>query len=201
MTHQNTALSTVTPDLLREYGKGEIAWLVPAQGVTLADLFTRFCPDDIVVWFATRPGLLPDTLLRRFANSCGREACAATGWCEPRSLHALEVAESYANGRATVEDLQSARAAAYAAKRSASEAAHAASDAKHGTALAKAAAASAAWGSTLDGTDAATVAPVEALESFGKDSVARESEFARQAAWIRAELASNNRPVELSTWT
>jgi len=78
-----------------------------------------------------------DRSARLFAVWCAREALSLIDETDPRCLTACDVAERYANGDATEEELAAARAAAWAAARDA------ACDAAR--AAARAAACDAAW--------------------------------------------------------
>jgi hypothetical protein len=76
---------------------------------------------DWLIWTATRPGVFPDSVLRKLACRFVRETPLADGrkvWdllIDERSRKAVEVAEAYADGKATYEELQTAYTAAYAA--------------------------------------------------------------------------------------
>ena len=66
-----------------------------------------------VVWIGTQPGVLTDRELRLFACFCARQ-----NWhllTDPRSRNVVEVAERYADGRASQEEVEVAWAAAWAA--------------------------------------------------------------------------------------
>ena len=88
-----------------------------------------------LVWTATRPGGFPDSSLRKLACRFVRETPLSDGrkvWdllTDERSRKAVEVAEAYADGKATDGELQAAAAAAYAAADAAAAAAYAAADA------------------------------------------------------------------------
>ena len=93
--------------------------------------------DNYLRWVITRDGVYSDKELRLFACRCVRETPLPDGrkvWdllTDEISRYAVEVAERYANGNATDEELSAASDAAwYAASDAASDAAsHAASDA------------------------------------------------------------------------
>jgi hypothetical protein len=74
-----------------------------------------------LLWTATRPGVFPDAALRKLACRFVRETPLHDGrkvWdllVDERSRKAVEVAEAYADGKATDGELQAAYAAAYAA--------------------------------------------------------------------------------------
>ena len=76
---------------------------------------------DWLVWTATRPGVFSDSILRKLACRFVRETPLADGrkvWdllTDERSRKAVEVAEAYADGKATYEELDAACAAADAA--------------------------------------------------------------------------------------
>jgi hypothetical protein len=71
-----------------------------------------------LVWTATRPGVFSDSILRKLACRFIRETPLSDGrkvWdllTDERSRKAVEVAELYADGKATYEELDAARAAA-----------------------------------------------------------------------------------------
>jgi len=65
-----------------------------------------------VIWMATRQGVLTDRELRLFAVWCVRQAQHLL--TDQRSITAIDVAERYANGEATDEELAAAWAAANA---------------------------------------------------------------------------------------
>jgi len=77
---------------------------------------------DWLIWTATRPGVFPDSSLRKLACRFVRETPLHDGrkvWdllVDERSRKAVEVAESYADGKATYEELEAACAAAYAVR-------------------------------------------------------------------------------------
>ena len=65
------------------------------------------------LWITTR--FLDDKTNRLFATWCAREALKLIENPDPRSIEACNVAEKFANGNATIEDLNAANATAYAA--------------------------------------------------------------------------------------
>jgi hypothetical protein len=107
---------------------------------------------DWLIWTATRPGVFQDSSLRKLACRFIRETPLADGrkvWnllTDERSRNAVEVAELYADGKATYEELQAACAAAdaaYAATYATRDAAKAAASAAYAAAARDAARAAA----------------------------------------------------------
>jgi hypothetical protein len=106
-----------------------------------------------LVWVATRPGVLDDITLRRFACWCARQVWHLL--TDERSRHAVETAERFCDGKATRKELDAAWAAASAAARAAAMAAawaaamaaarYAARDAARAMEWAEALAAQAQW--------------------------------------------------------
>jgi hypothetical protein len=127
---------------------------------------------DWVVWIATRPGVLDDRTLRKFAVWSARQVQHLMR--DPRSTHALDVAERHADGLATDEDLAAARDAAWDAARAAAEA------------TARAAARAAAWAAALDAARAAAEATARAAARDAAWAAAGVAAWDAQAAWLRA---------------
>jgi len=114
-----------------------------------------------LVWVATREGVLNDQTLRLFACWSVRRVWHLL--TDERSRNAVEVAERFARGQATKQELAAAmaaaraaaRAAAWAAAWAASDAAWAASDAASAAAwAARDAASAAAWDAAWAAQDA-----------------------------------------------
>jgi hypothetical protein len=101
-------------------------------------------PAEDKIWLATRRNMLSDKTARLFAVWCAREAIKVSGWGDPRSLKAIEVAEAFAHGKAAKTELAAAYAAAAAADAAAYAAAYAAAAAAYAAAAAAAAYAAAA---------------------------------------------------------
>ena len=73
-------------------------------------------PTQDIIWLLCHNEFLSDRDLRLFAVWCAREALSLMESPDPRCVAACDVAERYANGEASQEELISARAAAsYAA--------------------------------------------------------------------------------------
>lgn len=122
-------------------------WALATGCETVAELWLR---DDLRsdwrIWLACR--VLPDNVLRKFACRCVREIWHLL--TDERSRNAVEVAERYADGLASDEELAIARDAVWDATRNAASAAawDAARDAAWGAA--RDAAWDAAWGAAWD---------------------------------------------------
>jgi hypothetical protein len=126
-----------------------------------------------VIWVICRNDFMTNKDLRLFAVWCAREALKLFENPDHRSINACDVAERYANGEATREELDAAwdaardaaRAAARAAARDAARAA--ARDAAR--AAAWDAARDAAWAAARDAAwDAAWDAQIEQLKTYFK---------------------------------
>ena len=162
---------------------------------TMQDAWDTARPEWLV-WIATRPGVLDDRTLRRFAVWSVRQVQHLME--DPRSVAALDLAERHADGKATDEELAAAwtdawnaacRAARCCASRVAAGAARAAAEAaaRSSGAAALVAAEAAAW-------DAAWVAAEAAWDAAGAEEVARDAfgaARAEQAAWLRENAKPN----------
>jgi hypothetical protein len=122
---------------------------------------------DWLIWTATRPGVFPDSTLRKLACRFVRKTPLHDGrkvWdllIDERSRKAVEVAEAYADGKATYEELQTAYTAADAAADAAYAAAYdAACNAAYAAVFAAAydAACNAAYAAVFAAADAADAA-------------------------------------------
>jgi hypothetical protein len=160
-------------------------WAIGTGAKTIDALWKR---DDIKsewrIWIATRSGVLDDKTLRLFACRCVRQVWHLLA--DQRSKNAVEVAERFANGKATSKEL----AAAWAAARDAAWAA------------AWAAARDSALDAALDAArDAALAAAWAAAWAAARDSALAAAldaalDAARAAAWdAQAEyLKANTNP-------
>ena len=87
-----------------------------ANCADMADAWTRLKPNWLL-WVATRPGVLTDRELRLFAVFCARQVEHLL--TDQRSKDAIDVAEKFASGEATTEELalawDAASSAAWAA--------------------------------------------------------------------------------------
>ena len=130
---------------------------------TMQDVWDSLERVDWLVWVATKEGVLTDKELRLFACFCARQ-----NWhllTDERSRNAIEVAERFANGNATDEELKAADVAAYDDDADAYSAAYAAADA--------------------DAAYAARVASAFA------DSDARAATRKEQIEWLRSNTTPN----------
>jgi hypothetical protein len=100
--------------VVRKGGDPEIeVWLAETPGRP-AELW-RNCPrGDWLFSLASEAGV-ERALLVRAACACAREALAAVGTVDPRARRALEVAEAWARGEASLPDLLAAESGAWAA--------------------------------------------------------------------------------------
>lgn len=129
---------------------------------TILDLLRdkRIPPEDRI-WAATREGILDDSTLRLFACRCVREVWHLL--TDERSRHAVEVAERYAVGEATEEELAAAGAAASDAASAASTAARSAMAARAAAWTAEKATLVATWASLAAGRSRQVVIMTELL--------------------------------------
>lgn len=166
-----------TKDFLKKHdactGGAKWALSISEDMVDVWDAMIEQGKHEWLIWTATRPGVFPDTVLRKLACRFVRETPLSDGrkvWdllTDERSRKAVEVAELYADGKATKEDLEAARAAAAdaAAYTAACAAAHAAAyDAVH------AAACAAAYTAAYDAVYAAVYAADAAAYDAARDA-------------------------------
>lgn len=83
------------------------------QGTILDLMQHPDIPNQDKIWAFTREGIVDDKTLRLFAIACARRVQHLMN--DQRSLDALDVAERYANGNATEDELYAASDAARAA--------------------------------------------------------------------------------------
>ena len=123
-----------TKDFLNKHDActGGAKWALSISA-SMADVWDAMIKQDRhewLVWTATRPGVFSDSTLRKLACRFVRETPLADGrkvWdllTDERSRRVVEVAERYADGKATAQELAAAdaaaaRAAAYDAARAA----------------------------------------------------------------------------------
>jgi hypothetical protein len=142
---------------------------------TLAEVWADCQRSDWLLWLLGAIGYDDERVLRLFAAWCARQVLHLVD--DPRSREAVEVAERYARGEATREELAAAWAAANAAAWDACAAANAAVWA------AEAAARVAAWDAAAwDAAEAARYAARYAAEAAAS-ATASAAEAAEAAAW------------------
>ena len=124
--------------------------------------YRSIVPAKDIIWVLCRNEFLTDKDLRLFAVWCAREALKLDANPDKGSVNACNVAERFANGEATSEELAAARAAAIAAAWAAGAAAW---DAAYGAAYA--AARAAAIAAALDAAWAARAAAWAARAAAG----------------------------------
>jgi hypothetical protein len=91
------------------------------KGTVLDIIVDERIPWEDRLWATMRSDLVSEKLMRLFAVWCARQVQRLMK--EERSLKALDVAEDFANGKATREELTAARDAAWDAARDAARAA------------------------------------------------------------------------------
>jgi hypothetical protein len=84
-------------------------------GTVIDILNIKDCPAEDRLWVVLREEFIDARTLRLFAVWCAREALKLVKNPDTRSVEACNVAERYANGEATDEELSAARDAAWAA--------------------------------------------------------------------------------------
>jgi hypothetical protein len=90
-------------------------------GTVLDILNVEDCPPHDRLWVVLREEFIDVKTLRLFAVWCAREALKLIKNPDARSVEACNVAERYANGEATDEELSAAYSAAYSAASSTDE--------------------------------------------------------------------------------
>jgi hypothetical protein len=159
-----------TADFIREHSAcregAKWALSISADMSAVWDAMIEQGKHDWLIWTATRPGVFPDSTLRKLACRFVRETPVSNGrtvWellTDERSRKAIEVTEAYVDGNATEAELAAAYSAAcdaYTAACVAADAAlAAASDAAYSAARAALAAAyTAALAAASDAADSA----------------------------------------------
>ena len=128
-------------------------------------------PAKDIVWVLCRNEFLTDKDLRLFAVWCAREALKLDANPDTRSINACNVAERFANGEATSEELAAAGAAAGAAARAAARA------------TARAASRDAAWAAAWEAAWAASRAASRDAAWAAAWEAAWAASRAARAAW------------------
>jgi hypothetical protein len=158
------------------------AWAVSSCS-TMQDVWDTAQPEWLI-WVATRPGVLDDITLRRFACWCARRVWHLL--TDERSRCAIETAERFCDGKATREELTAAKAAALTAARAAARAA-ADTAARDAATVADTAARAAA---TVADTAARAAATVAARAAAMAAARAAACAAAMAAAWAAAMAAA-----------
>ena len=140
------------------------------SGTILDILKDERIPNAHKTWAFTRKGIMDDKTLRLFAVRCGRQVQHLME--DERSINALDVAERYANGLATREELAKAREAAWEAREAAGEA---------------------AWEAAWEAAGAARAARAAVKAALAERWSAREAD----EAWEAAEAAQIQIAIEL----
>ena len=143
------------------------------RGTALDVLKAAQIPAQDRIWVVCHEGWIDDRTLRLFAVWCAREVLKLVENPDPRSINACDVAERFANGEATKEELAAAKAAAKAAARDSACAAVWNAAWSIASAAARTAAMAAAWGAARD------------VARTAARGAARDA--ARTAAWAGAE--------------
>ena len=153
----------------------------------LDDVWATAKPEWLV-WVATRPSVLDDRTLRLFAVYCARSVEYLL--TDQRSRDAIDVAERFAHGEASREELAAAWAAARAADGAVWAAARAAEGASEAT---EAMACAAAWAAAR-AADGAVWAAARAAEGASEATEA----MACAAAWaaVRADVRAAARQAQ-----
>jgi hypothetical protein len=177
-----------------------------AIGDDMADVWDALIEQEKLgwlLWTATRPGVFPESVLRKLACRFVRETPLADGrkvWdllTEERSRNAVEVAEAYADGKATDGELQAARSAAYDAAAAACAARAACATAYAAAYAASDDAAYAAYAAAEAAADDAAYAAYVAADDAAYAAEAAADDAAYDAAYVAAEAAQVQMIAEL----
>ncbi len=182
-------------DGLRACGDA-IDWVRNARVASDEELWTRCRRGDWLLWFTERVGV-DRRLVTLAACDCAREALGFVPAGEDRPRLAIEAAEAWARGSATLDEVHVASdAAAYVHAASAAAAAYVyTTDAAAHTVYAcdaAAAAASAAYGYTADTAASAAASAADAAAAACTRSHARTQSLARGAELVRARIPLAN---------
>ena len=112
-TINNALIRSLTPCYdPSKYVKDEVETLPILEWVSK---YRVTVPDKDIIWLLCHKQFLSDKELRLFAVWCAREALKLVDKPDLRSINACNVAERYANGEVTYEELEAAADAAYSA--------------------------------------------------------------------------------------
>jgi len=143
------------------------------------------------LWVAYK--VLDDKTLRLFAVDCARRALGRVAKPDIRSLIAVNMAEAYAHGRCTAEELQATRQAADAAATATRAAAYAATATRAAAyaaaaAVVDAAAYAATAAAVVDATAAATRAAAYAVDTVTARKQERETQIVELIRLIEGDV-------------
>ena len=178
------------PDYLRSLGACPEAREWAAGYSTLAEAWTACERADWLLWYAGRHDDVDRRLLVRAACACARTALPHVPPGEDRPRLAIELAEAWCNGRATIVEV---RAAANAAAKAANAAAYAANAAAYAAAAyadayaAYAAADAAAAYAAAAAANAAADAAYAAAYAATADAAAADAAYAAADADARSK--------------
>ncbi|MGL4808570.1 MAG: hypothetical protein ACRC4O_07485 [Giesbergeria sp.] len=167
-----------------------IAEMVPPEGVTARQLVDGYAAagvsEEDAHWVLCYAAGASDRALREHACWCARQALALVESPDPRSVAAVEVAERFARGEATNDELADARAATWAATCDELAAASVAAWAASAAVWTDARAASAA----RDAARALVMAAESAARASAMDAARSAESVAGAAVWAAARAAA-----------
>jgi len=157
-----------------DYPEGRVYELVPEDGVTPRQVAESDLPIKDRHWVLVHAAGASDRILREHACWCARYALANVDNPDPRSVKAIEVAERYARGEATKDELDEAEEEAWAA-RAACAAANAAARAAANAVECAACAAREARAAANAAANAVAYSAANAAECAAADAAAYET--------------------------
>ena len=111
----------ITRELLREwqacYSDEKLNATVPIDGLTPLQILDLDIPAEDRLWVVLREAVIHARELRLLACKWARDALAVIDNPDPRSVAAIDCAERFARGEATMEELAAAKVAAWDAAR------------------------------------------------------------------------------------
>jgi hypothetical protein len=158
-------------------------------------------PANDIIWLLLRREFMSEKDLRLFAVWCAREALKIVENPDIRSVEACNVAERYANGETTQEEIHTANDAAYDAAHDVAAAARAAAHASYAAANAARAAAHASY-AAHDITDATYATYDAALAAYdaASDAALAVAYVANVTAYDARKIARNAQLDQLLTY-
>lgn len=164
-------------------------------GTALDILALEQVPAKDRIWVVASLPQVSDKAKRLFAVACARDALARVKDPDPRSIKAVDVAEAYALGKATKNELPAAESAARSATWSATWAA-AESAARSAESATRSATWSAAW-SAAESAARSAEPTAESAAWAATESTAEFAESAARSAWSTASYAAYLSYVEI----